>query len=134
MILFPRDINRNQLGVRSLFGWFCVVSYQENACNLFFLARKMFLYFFLHKIQWGIQWYHHILLFTTALLKKCTKTKCNMLQNFENFLKTKSVTSHYFYRLLRKVRGILKSSGHPVLQFDILVVKFKKDKNVELKI
>ena len=84
MTLFPRAINVNQLGVRSLFGCLFVDVTKEKAYNLVsFSARKMFLYFFLHKVQLEIQWYHQILPFATALLRKSTKTKCNMLQNFE---------------------------------------------------
>ena len=52
MTLFPRDINIDQLGVRSLFGCLFVYVTQEKAYNLVsFSARKMFLYFFLHRIQ-----------------------------------------------------------------------------------
>ena len=94
MTLFPRDINIDQLGVRSLFGCLFVDVTKEKAYNLvIFSARKMFLYFFLHRIQWGIQWNHQILSFTTALLRKRTKTNCNMLRNLENFLKNKSSIS-----------------------------------------
>ena len=97
MTLFPRDINIDQLGVRSLFGCLFVDVTKEKAYNLvIFSARKMFLYFFLHRIQWGIQWNHQILSFTTALLRKRLKTNCNMLWNFENFLKSKSSISHLF--------------------------------------
>ena len=97
MTLFPRDINIDQMVVRSLFGCLFVYVTQENAYNLLiFSARKMFLYFFLHRIQWGIQWYHQILSFTTVLLRKRTKANCNMLQNFEYFLKTKSLISYLF--------------------------------------
>ena len=86
MTLFPRGINIDQLGVMSHFGCLFVYVSQENAYNLVsFSARKMFLYFFLHKIQGEIQWHHQILPLTTALLRKSTKTNCNMLRNFENF-------------------------------------------------
>ena len=51
MTLFPRDINIDQLGVRSLFGCLYVYVSQKNAYNLFFLARKMFLYNFRQRIQ-----------------------------------------------------------------------------------
>ena len=51
MTLFPRDINIDQLGVRSLFGCLFVYVTQEKAYKLVsFSARKMFLYFFLHRI------------------------------------------------------------------------------------
>ena len=54
MTIYQRDININQLGVRSLFGCLFVYVTQENAYNLLsFSARKI--YFFLHKIQWGFQ-------------------------------------------------------------------------------
>ena len=80
-----------------LFGCLFVHVTKEKAYNLVsFSARKMFLYFFLHRIQWGIQWNHQILSFTTALLRKRLKTNCNMLWNFENFLKSKSSISHLF--------------------------------------
>ena len=106
MTLFPRDINIDQLGVRSLFGCLFVYVTQEKAYNLVsFSARKMFLYFFLHRIQWGIQWNHQILSFTTALLRKRLKTNCNMLWNFENFLKSKSSISH----LLAAAKQLRKS-------------------------
>ena len=46
MTLFPRDINIDQLGVRSLFGCLFVYVTKEKAYNLvIFSARKMFLYF-----------------------------------------------------------------------------------------
>ena len=52
MTLFPRDINIDQLGVRSLFGCLFVDVTKEKAYNLvIFSARQMFLYFFLHRIQ-----------------------------------------------------------------------------------
>ena len=52
MNLSPRDINNNQLGVRSLFGCLFVDVTKEKAYNLvIFSARKMFLNFFLHRIQ-----------------------------------------------------------------------------------
>ena len=112
MTPFLRDININQLGVRSLFGCLFVDVTKEKAYNLvIFSARKMFLYFFLHRIQWGIQWNHQILSFTTALLRKRLKTNCNMLWNFENFLKTKSLISQYFYSQLSKLRDVLEFSG-----------------------
>ena len=80
MTLFPRGINIDQLSVRSHFGCLFVNVSQENAYNLvIFSARKMFLYFFLHRIQWGFQWNQQILSFTNALLRKYTKTNCNML-------------------------------------------------------
>ena len=111
MTLFSREININQQGVRSLFGCLCVDVSQENACNLvIFSARKILLYFFLHRIQWGIQWYHQILSLVTALLRKRTKAKCNMLRNCENFLKNKSLISQSFWTWLRKVRGVLELS------------------------
>ena len=91
MTLFPRDINIDQLGVRSLIGCLFVYVTKEKAYSLVsFSARKMFLYFFLHRILWGLQWYHQILFFTTSLLRKRTKTNCNMFQNFENFLTVRS--------------------------------------------
>ena len=97
MTLFPRNINIDQLGVRSLFGCLFVYVTKEKAYNLVsFSARKMFLYFFLYRIQWGIQWNHQILPFITTLLRKRTKTNCNMLGNFENILKTKSLVSQSF--------------------------------------
>ena len=47
MTLFPRDINIDQLGVRSLFGCLCVYVTKEKAYNLVsFSAWKMFFYFF----------------------------------------------------------------------------------------
>ena len=46
MTLFLRDININQLGVRSLFGCLFVYVTQEKAYNLVsFSAWKMFFYF-----------------------------------------------------------------------------------------
>ena len=43
MTLFPRDVNINQLGVRTLFGCLCVYVSQKNAYNLvIFSERKMF--------------------------------------------------------------------------------------------
>ena len=112
MTLFPRDINIDQLGVRSLFGCLFVYVTREKAYKLVsFSARKMFLYFFLHRIQWEIQWNHQILSFTTALLRKRLKTNCNMLWNFENFLKSKSSISHLFKSRFLKVSSILELSG-----------------------
>ena len=44
MTLFPRDINIDQLGVRSLFGCFFVYVTQEKAYNLVsFSARNFFI-------------------------------------------------------------------------------------------
>ena len=69
---FQKVFNISQHPLR--FGCLCVSVSKENAYNLvIFSAGKMFLHFFLHRIQWGIQWYHQILSFTTALMRKCIK-------------------------------------------------------------
>ena len=84
------------------FGWFCVHVSQKNGYNLvIFSAKKMFLNFFLHKIQWGIQWYHQILCFIALLLsilKKDFEQKRVTLRlwTLEKNIKSKSLIFQLF--------------------------------------
>ena len=48
---------------------------------------------------------------TRIIYMDLTEHNCSILQNFENFLKRKSLISQSFYRQLIKVRGVLKLSG-----------------------
>ena len=100
--IFLTDINTKTPKKRPHTQLFDVDVSQEKGNNSVIIsALNKFLYFLVLRIQWGIWWYHQLFSFFAFLLRKNpnqkhVKTKCNLLWNFEKFLKTKPSISHLF--------------------------------------